>query len=299
MLLPWGHNILCRTKAILQVRGFNEDFLSEDYEIAVRLLQAGYTSKMVDVVSWDAMPETVEAYVNRSVRWAQGILQIVMHEVGAIPFIVKLRLFMTAYSYWVQVLYVAALFIIVWSYHSSLRHVYVLGVFIFTGSFLETAFWRSLVIIGLYLSFYLIFQPLVARRLGISLREYFSQSMLGVVLGLYSVWPLTKGLWYTIRTGKGKRIVTPKPGMEARRRLKIQSLLPGLIYSSVILVGVIRNPISFVFNFMWLIPVMLSPLILYWTLQAEVEGAYEVSPDVAELYPRLMKNSQTPHQESG
>jgi cellulose synthase/poly-beta-1,6-N-acetylglucosamine synthase-like glycosyltransferase len=298
MLLPWGHNMLCRTEAILQVGGFGEEYLSEDYEIAVRLLQIGYASKLVNILSWDAMPEDVDAYAKRSVRWAQGIFQIVRGNIGKVPLIVKFRLTMAAYYYLVQVLYVLALFLIVWSYHSSLLNLYIFLQFLLTGAFLQTSFWRPLLLIGFYLSLYLLLQPLLARRLGVSFRQFFSHAVLGVAVGLYSATPLMRGIWRTIRTGEGVRTIMPKPGISPAVRATARSKILTYTLSGLMLVGMIRNPVSLVFNFMWLLPFVLAPLILRLFHRSPREALTDISSVLAPLYPTFSSVSlHQPHQD--
>jgi hypothetical protein len=49
-----------------------------------------------------------------------------------------------------------------------------------------------------------------------------------------------------------------------------------MLILAVILVGLVRNPLAIVFNFPWLVPLFLSPFVLYlWqrpTVQSQQEG---------------------------
>ena len=71
-MLCWGHNILCRTRPFQEVGGFDEKFATEDFATNLHLIECGYQSKAVNVVSYDATSETAQFHTMRMIRWARG-----------------------------------------------------------------------------------------------------------------------------------------------------------------------------------------------------------------------------------
>src|SRR3989344_4697133 len=62
-----------RTDALRKVGGFDENILTEDIEIAVRLLHNGYKIKSsLAAMPFTKVPKTIEGYHGQRLRWARG-----------------------------------------------------------------------------------------------------------------------------------------------------------------------------------------------------------------------------------
>ncbi|MBS3063887.1 MAG: glycosyltransferase family 2 protein [DPANN group archaeon] len=62
-----------RTDALRKVGGFDENILTEDIEIAVRLLHNGYKIKSsLEAMPFTKVPKTIEGYHGQRLRWARG-----------------------------------------------------------------------------------------------------------------------------------------------------------------------------------------------------------------------------------
>jgi cellulose synthase (UDP-forming) len=81
-----GTNVVFRRSALEEVGGFSEDSVTEDFELSVRLHEAGWKSVYVsEVLACGLGPEDMASYVSQQQRWARGCL-------GAIPLILRSRL---------------------------------------------------------------------------------------------------------------------------------------------------------------------------------------------------------------
>src|SRR2546422_4598443 len=60
----YGHNVLIRVKPLIEVGGFDERYVSEDFATAIKLANVGYGSAFVPLHSWEAMPENVRGFIN-------------------------------------------------------------------------------------------------------------------------------------------------------------------------------------------------------------------------------------------
>jgi cellulose synthase (UDP-forming) len=81
-----GTNVVFRRSALEEVGGFSEDSVTEDFELSVRLHEAGWRSVYVpEVLACGLGPEDMASYVSQQQRWARGCL-------GAIPLILRSKL---------------------------------------------------------------------------------------------------------------------------------------------------------------------------------------------------------------
>ncbi len=81
-----GTNVVFRRQALEEVGGFSEDSVTEDFELSVRLHEAGWKSVYVpEVLACGLGPEDMASYVSQQQRWARGCL-------GAIPLVLRSKL---------------------------------------------------------------------------------------------------------------------------------------------------------------------------------------------------------------
>jgi len=210
-LLFWGHNILCRTKFIQAVGGFADEFISEDYVTALRLWERGYPCRAVDVTSYDMLPETPHSYSRRLVRWAQSILEIIIDERGRkVPFTVRLRLFMTAYSYLIWFVLIAGMVLATWGYRSSWRHLRVFCILLWNGQLFQGPAPPWLVIFSIYLVYFVLIKPILAYSLGVRIPAYMKHIVFGMALSFYAAFPLLVGQFKTITGYRTLFLITHK-----------------------------------------------------------------------------------------
>src|SRR5262245_3043916 len=68
-----GTNYLIRRSVLEELGGWDEQALTEDAEMSIRIYQAGYLIKFIPyAVTWEQEPETLRIWFNQRVRWARG-----------------------------------------------------------------------------------------------------------------------------------------------------------------------------------------------------------------------------------
>jgi cellulose synthase/poly-beta-1,6-N-acetylglucosamine synthase-like glycosyltransferase len=68
-----GTNFIIRKKVLDEVGGWDEEALTEDAELSLRILEAGYRIKFVPyAVTWEQEPENLSTWFRQRVRWARG-----------------------------------------------------------------------------------------------------------------------------------------------------------------------------------------------------------------------------------
>lgn len=68
-----GTNFIARKSVLGEVGGWDEQALTEDAELSLRILEAGYRIKFVPfAVTWEQEPETLGVWFKQRTRWARG-----------------------------------------------------------------------------------------------------------------------------------------------------------------------------------------------------------------------------------
>lgn len=96
-----GTNVVFRRDALDAAGGFSLDSLTEDFELSVRLHEAGWTSRYVPKVLASGLgPEDMASYVTQQMRWARGCLAALPRVITArLPFRLRLQ-YLLAGAYW-------------------------------------------------------------------------------------------------------------------------------------------------------------------------------------------------------
>jgi cellulose synthase/poly-beta-1,6-N-acetylglucosamine synthase-like glycosyltransferase len=261
--LIMGHNNLFRTKLIKAVNGFDERFVCEDLATTLNLLEKGYECKYADVISYEACPENVKSYAKRYIRWAKGTIEVAKQGTRDISFTANLHLFMTAFSYLIYFFYLPGMLIATWGYSSSLEDALYLLKLIFSGEIVHTWLFAPLLLISFYVINFVFLKLPLAYKLKISTKDYFLGMILTPAIDFYMLLPLVKSQIETIFGKKVTFDVTDKKRYNVSLYHTFREMKYGVFLWVALLIGVIRNPITFIFNFFWLIPFMVSPLAIY------------------------------------
>lgn len=99
LMVSFGHNQLIRLSALEATGGFSEQFSSEDTALTLSLSELGFRTELVDVWSYDTEPESINAYVRRTVRWARQTVEIFHGDWRECPLRLKLLLSRHLLSY--------------------------------------------------------------------------------------------------------------------------------------------------------------------------------------------------------
>jgi len=261
--LIMGHNNLLRTRLIKEVNGFDERFVCEDLATSLNLLEKGYECKYVDVISYEACPETVKSYAKRYIRWAKGTIEVAKQGTRDISFTANLHLFMTAFSYLIYFFYLPGMLIATWGCSSTFEDALYLLKLIFSGEIVHTRLFTPLLLILFYVINFVLLKLPLAYKLKISTKDYFLGMILCPAIDFYMLLPLVKS---QIETIFGKKVifdVTDKRRYNISLSHTFREMKYGIFLWVILLIGIIRNPITFIFNFFWLIPFIMSPLVVY------------------------------------
>jgi cellulose synthase/poly-beta-1,6-N-acetylglucosamine synthase-like glycosyltransferase len=101
-----GTNYLIHRKLIEELGGWDEQALTEDAEMSIRIYQAGHLIKFVPyAVTWEQEPETLRVWIKQRTRWARGnnyVLEKYLTRVFKIkPRVVGLELFYAMAVYYI------------------------------------------------------------------------------------------------------------------------------------------------------------------------------------------------------
>ena len=124
-----GTNYLIRRSVLDEVGGWDEQALTEDAEMSIRIYQAGYLIKFVPyAVTWEQEPETLRVWFKQRTRWARGnnyVLEKYFASVFKIrPHVVGIELFYSMavyYVFFLAILLSDFLFITSWTGLTSIQ----------------------------------------------------------------------------------------------------------------------------------------------------------------------------------
>lgn len=267
-ILSWGHNNLCRTKHLIDIGGFDEKFIAEDYATSTKLIQKGYKIRFVNYLSYEAFPPTPKVYLSRSRRWAKQNIQLLQLDIDRIPLMTKLHLLLNIWSYIIWAAYIPGIFLVVYGSVSSWNDVTLLSSLIKSGEFIHTPLLYPIIMIVFYNFYFLFLQWPLALRLGITSRDYWVGLILVVTLGIYISLPIAyEVIQSLVSPNRVKFSVTTKNTTPNDSKNLFMEFWFLLLLVLLVLMGVIRNPVALLFNFPWMLPLLLSPAIM-WYIQS-------------------------------
>ncbi len=261
----YGHNVMIRTRHVLEVGGFDEGFVSEDFATAVKLASNGHGSVFVPLHSWEALPENVRGFVRRQNKWTRGSMEFFSFVPPAkIPWSKKLMLLMIPWGHLAYVAIMAAIFLAVFGRISSLN------AFVAFGQNLATApleyiwsipLFRFIIILSLVTSVFMVAKLLQVR---LPFSAFYRARLLSKAIGSLMLPHEVRSMLYYMLDRKRRFPVTPKdePPMSMR---EILSVGRGTVLLIVIVsVGLLLvNPVGLYYNVLWILPFSTSPLLLY------------------------------------
>lgn len=262
-VLSSGHNNLHRTEAILGVGGFDERFIAEDIAITLRLFRAGYTSKVVNLVAYEAEPENIFSYMGRMTRWVKQTVQIHRAEWRDMPLALRFQLFRLAGSY------VGAFGYPLWAGLAAWSSTFLHGEIETTIAGVGlggSAGLRALAPLGaaMILPALSLFPRVpLAIRLGIPLRDYFKTCLLLVAIGSYTMLAMCRAQIVAAATSRLMFCVTKKERHGVTFGSIIRHEWQLLPFWLVVVVGIWQKRGAFSFVDAWFIVLFCAPLIIF------------------------------------
>jgi membrane glycosyltransferase len=271
-VLSWGHNNLHRTKQIMSVGGFDERFIAEDFATTMNLIKYGYQCKLVNILSYDAEPETASNYRKRYIRWAKQTIQLMSNfSAENIPFNTRLHLLIGLYTYMIWTILPIIISLGLWGFKSSLEDLDNIIYYALSEEFINKDHTIYLIIIIFYIFDILFLRIPLAHRLGISIKDYFMSIILHMSLSSFMLFPLINSELKMLYNGHIEFDVTKKGRENNKYTLRqiIQQMKLGIIFNIYLGIGLLKNPLFFIFNFFWLMPFLLSPLSIHLIQRGE------------------------------
>lgn len=263
-VLSNGHNNFCRTDSILAVSGFDERFIGEDHATTLNLYANGMQCYTVDVESYEISPPTLAAYKSRHERWVRNDLQLLTHEWQNVPIVLQFRLLFSSIQYVISLLAIPLMIYAVWGTLSDIPMMQSFFHFV-----IEYPTYRAsiMVIYVLMMIFviYLFFLPLpIALNVSISLSQYASAIAVSASLGMILLFTTIRSVVLSFLPIRHNRfVVTSKVTYRETLLTFISSHFLLVLLIVIIGIGLIRNPMSILFNWIWIVPLILSPFILF------------------------------------
>ena len=264
-IVCYGHNVLIRTRPVLDLGGFSEGYVSEDFATAVALASKGHGSAFVPLHSWEALPENVRGFVKRQNKWTRGSMEFFSFVPRArIPLHKKVILLMIPWGHLAYVAIMAAILLAVFGRVSSLN------AFVAFGQGLLTApieyIW-SIPLFRFILVLTAITSAFTAAKLAqvrLGLRAFYRARTLGKAIGAIMLPHEVRSMLVYLVDRKRRFPVTPKdePPMSMREILSVARGTVALV--ALVTVGlVLWNPVGLYYNLLWLVPFYTSPLVIH------------------------------------
>lgn len=261
----YGHNVMFRTAPVLQVGGFVEEYVSEDFATAVKLASVGYGSVFVPLHTWEAMPENVRGFVKRQAKWTRGSMEFWSFVPPArVPWYKKVFLYTTPMNHVAYVAIMVAMIAAVFGRVSSF------GSFLTFGQNLLTApiayiwsinLFRFIIVMSVFTSVFTV-AKLLQVRLGFW--TYYRARTLSKAIGAIMLPHEVRAMVMYVVDPRRKFPVTPKdePPMTLREIFHVGRGTVAIM--AVMALGLsVWNPVGLWYNALWFISYITAPFILW------------------------------------
>lgn len=262
----YGHNVLIRTKPVLELGGFDERYVSEDFATAVALASRGHGSTFVPLHSWEALPENVRGFVRRQNKWTRSSMEFFSFVPRAkLPLHKKVMLLMIPWGHLAYVAIMLAVFLAVFGRLSSYN------AFVAFGRNLATApleyiwsipLFRFLIVLSMITSVVAVAKIVQVR---LSVGALYRARRLSRAIGALMLPHEVRSMAIYMIDRKRRFPVTPKDEPPMTMREILQLGRGTVILIAFVTAGLaIVNPVGLYYNVLWLIPFFTSPVILHY-----------------------------------
>ncbi len=261
----YGHNVLVRVSAVSEIGGFVEGYVSEDFATAAALAERDWHCRFIPLHTYEATPENVRGFIKRQNKWTRGAMEFFgfssRYRLGAAR---TFDLLQTPLGHITSLLLPLGMFLTVYGYASTPS-----SAAAFLAAFARSpwnTFWaipilRYLLVLGAAAA---VPSVLVLRRCGIRGNMYWDHRWLSSAVNVVALPYEFRSMIAYLATRLRGIPVTPKNesplGLaEVAYLARYSILLSGLLLMGIVLL----NPLAGVFNATWLVPMLLSPLVVW------------------------------------
>ena len=262
----YGHNVMLRTRPVLEIGGFVEDYVSEDFATAVKLASAGHGSVFVPLHTWEAMPENVRGFVKRQTKWTRGSMEFWSFVPPArLPWWKKIFLYTTPMNHVAYVAIMFAMVAAVFGRVSSLSAFFAFGQNLLVApiAYIWSINLFRFILVMSAITFVFTVAKLIQVRLGFW--RYYRARTLSKAIGAIMLPHEIRAMVMYLVDPRRKFPVTPKdePPMTMREILQVGRGTVALVV--VMAVGLTMwNPVGLWYNALWFVSFITAPFILYY-----------------------------------
>lgn len=261
----YGHNVMLRISAVCEIGGMVEGYVSEDFATAVALADRGWKSRFVPLHTYEAMPENVRGFIRRQNKWTRGAMEFFgFCARSRIDKGKKLHLIHIPLNHVAAILLPAAMLLTVYGFSSTYPAALAFLAHLASNPLLTIWSNPLLRFVLLYSVIASLPGMLIKQLCRISLRTSMTHRILSSAISSISMPYELRSMLSYLFTGIRSIPVTPK-GEKPLSVLEIVHIsMPSLVIQAVLWTGIAAvNIMGALFNATWLIPMALSPLVIY------------------------------------
>lgn len=258
-----GHNNLIRTKALQAVGGFTEEYVAEDYATCIRLLNQNWRSITLPIDSYERTPANIKEYARRRMRHTCQTFQLTSLGIRGLSWPARLRLVKGLIFYCQPMLYLLGAILLTYLNFDHLLHhpgtpanaslKYPPAYFLFF------ALWCLILTLqtgGLLVR---------ARAEHVAANRCVKAMLFETALFNATAWLIVRRVVKYLFQDRGHlefEVTGAQDPPTFGGILKMAS--PVLLIYLMALVSVLMNPALSGLNLSWILPGIISPLIVYW-----------------------------------
>ena len=260
----YGHNVLLRTRALDEIGGFVEGYVSEDFATAVALADRGWHSRFVPLHTYEAMPENVRGFLKRQNKWTRGAMEFIdLSRRSRLGVARKFHLWQTPWSHFTNLVLPVGMLLTVFGFASTpAQALAFLSHFAAdpARSFWSIPLFRFLLVVGVLTSIPAIW---IYRHCGVTWATYWRHRWLSAAVSAVSL-PYEAISMASYLSRRIRQVpVTPKNEAPLGLREVMGIARYSLALEGTLLIGlVLVNPLASVFNAVWLVPMMMAPIVI-------------------------------------
>jgi len=270
-MLCWGHNNILRLSHVIEIGGWDEHHISEDFALAMDLRKKGLRAVLTPIDTFEACPPDFQAYKTRACRWAKGTLKCFEYLPDRrIPYSTRFMLFLTGWCTLAFFGYFVALFLMVYGFRSDFGLILNL-----TDTMSKNFGWfmarpGALALVTFYFVFLIFGRVILISKRTMTFRTYLSHISLGLAINMMLVLPMIYHQLLAFFKKKVSFKVTPKESSGGGFLSFLGKNVGHMVLTCILMAGVLfYNPISMVYDVFWLTILVFAPLIVWhWQTMA-------------------------------
>lgn len=266
LVLSWGHNQMIRMCAIQHVNGYCESITPEDTGLSLALSQIGYSTRLVNIISFDTDPSNIFSFTRRITRWAGQTAEVFSLPWNGASLRLKLLLCYHLYTYTIHNIYLSLLIYTAWGFDS--RGMSPITLIEFINSNMQVLWVWTLVLVELSLLwlFQLLLRIYLGYRSGISIKNFLNHMLLATALHSFTGLSINISILKGLSGRKMNFSPTNQKGITlAKQPLYFaKDVVFWLFISGIVLSGMsLRNTLLFFgLNGLWILFWTVSPITL-------------------------------------